>query len=146
MAGRRSLVPLATPSLSRSALSFMDILLHKVLDPKLPTPPARVAASRPDQSTILKHPSEKEFLAQVAPKAIGDAPLPSFDPGVFNNELLKLKLYPTLDPKNPLKVLEPQGNIVEGTYIGTQLALTQAYSRIEQTWVPGSPTLKSPSI
>jgi len=112
----------------------MDTLLHKVLDPKLPTPPARVAASRPDQSTILKHPSEKEFLAQIAPKAIGDAPFPSFDPGVFNNELLKLKLYPTLDPKNPLKVLEPQGNIIEGTYIGTQLALTQAYSRIEQTF------------
>lgn len=133
MVGRRSLIPSSNPSTTGKAFAFMDNFLHKVLDPSLPTPPARVAASRPDQNTILKHPTEKEFLAQIAPKAVGDAPLPSFDPGIFNNELLKLKLYPTVDPKNPLVVKPPAGNIVEGTYVGTQLALTQAYSRIEQT-------------
>ena len=126
---RRSFVP----SLPGKAFAFVDTLLHKALDPQLPTPPARVAAMRPDQNTILKHPTEKEFLAQIAPKAIGDAPLPSFDPGIWNNEMLRLKLYPVVDPKDPQLVREPQGNIVEGTYIGTQLALTQAYSRIEQT-------------
>lgn len=112
----------------------MDTLLHRALDGDLPTPTAKVAAARPDQNSILKHPTEKEFLAQIAPKSVGDAPLPSFDPGIFNNELLKLELYPTLDPEDPHIVRPPVGNIVEGTYIGTQLALTQAYSRIEQTF------------
>jgi len=121
MVGRRIIAP-SGPS-----------LLHKALDGDLPTPPAKVVAARPDQNSILKHPTEKEFLAQIAPKSIADAPLPSFDPGIFNNELLKMKLYPTIDPKNPLVIRPPVGNIVEGTYIGTQLALTQAYSRIEQT-------------
>ncbi|KAK0619383.1 lipoxygenase [Immersiella caudata] len=134
MVGRRPIVPLASPSLPGKALAFMDTLLHKALDGDLPTPPAKVVAARPDQNSILKHPTEKEFFAQIAPKSIADAPLPSFDPGIFNNEILKMKLYPTLDPKNPLVVRPPVGNIVEGTYIGTQLALTQAYSRIEQTF------------
>lgn len=98
----------------------------------LPTPPSHVAAARPDLRAILKHPSEKEYFAQIAPEAVENAPLPSFDPGVFNNELLKLKLYPTFDPEDPTLVKEPEGNIVEGTYMGTQLALTEAYSRIER--------------
>ncbi|KAK0652821.1 lipoxygenase [Cercophora newfieldiana] len=134
MVGRRPIVPLPGPSLPGKAMAFVDTLMHKALDGDLPSPPAKVVAARPDQNSILKHPTEKEFLAQIAPKSIGDAPLPSFDPGIFNNEILKLKLYPTLDPKNPLVVRPPVGNIVEGTYIGTQLALTQAYSRIEQTF------------
>jgi hypothetical protein len=133
MVGRRPIVPPSSPSLPSKAFAFMDTLLHKALDGDLPSPPAKVAAARPDQNSILKHPTEKEFLAQIAPKSVGDAPLPSFDPGIFNNEILRMKLYPTLDPKNPLVVRPPVGNIVEGTYIGTQLALTQAYSRIEQT-------------
>ncbi|KAK3326154.1 lipoxygenase [Apodospora peruviana] len=97
-------------------------------------PTSRQAAGRPDQSTILKHIPEREFLAQIAPKDVANAPLPSFDPGVFDNELLKLKLYPTIDPDNPNVVKEPEGNIKQGTYVGTQVALTQAYSRIEQTF------------
>jgi sulfur relay (sulfurtransferase) DsrC/TusE family protein len=135
MAGnRRSFLASVSPSLPGRAFAFMDNFLHRALDGDLPTLPARVTASRPDQNSILKHPTEKEFFAQIAPKAVGEAPLPSFDPGVFNNELLKMKLYPVIDPKNPLVVHPPVGNIVEGTYIGTQLALTQAYSRIEQTF------------
>ncbi|KAK0720287.1 lipoxygenase [Lasiosphaeris hirsuta] len=134
MTGRRSFLSLASPSLPGKAFAFVDSLLHKVLDPNLPSPPASVAAARPDQQSILKHPSEREFFAQIAPKAVKDAPLPSFDPGIFDNELMKLKLYPTIDPEDPQLVKEPEGNIVEGTYMGTQLALTQAYSRIEQTF------------
>lgn len=135
MAGNRRSILLggSSPSLSGKAFAFVDTLFHKVLDPSLPTPPLKVAAARPDQNSILKHPTEKEFMAQVAPKSVGDMPLPSFDPGIFNNELLKAKLYPVVDPKNPLDVHEPEGNVVQGTYMGTQLALTQAYSRIEQT-------------
>ncbi|KAK1756967.1 putative lipoxygenase [Echria macrotheca] len=130
MKNRRSFVP----SLPGKAFAFVDTFLHKALDGDLPTPSAKLAALRPDQNTILKHPTEKEFMAQIAPKTVADAPLPSFDPGVFNNEMLRLKLYPVIDPNDPQLVKEPEGNIVEGTYIGTQLALTQAYSRIEQTF------------
>jgi len=115
------------------AMAFVENLLHRALDGSLPTPTAQQAANRPTQDTILNHPTEKDFLAQIAPKSIKDLTFMSFDPGVFDNELLQLKLYPTIDPKDPKKVREPEGNIHEGTYVGTQIALTQAYSRIEQT-------------
>ncbi|KAL2162900.1 hypothetical protein VTH06DRAFT_6736 [Thermothelomyces fergusii] len=65
---------------------------------------------------------------------VADIPLPSFDPGIFDNELMKLRLYPIIDPQDPSVIREPEGNIREGTYWGTQVALTQAYSRIEQTF------------
>ena len=115
------------------ALAYIRSFFQKTLDPRLPTAPAKVVAARPNQRTILKHRREKQYFADIAPESVRDAPLPSFDPGVFDNELLKLKLYPTVDPRNPSLVREPEGNIVEGTYMGTQVALTQAYSRIEQT-------------
>jgi hypothetical protein len=114
-------------------LAFVQSFFQKPLDPNLPTPPARLAANRPSQKTILKHLTEKKYFAQTAPDSVGDVPLPSFDPGIFDNEMMKMKLYPTLDPRDPSVVREPEGNIVEGTYLGTQVALTQAYSRIEQT-------------
>lgn len=113
------------------AIHFVDNLLHKALDGDLPAVPSKQAMSRPDQGTILKHIPEKEFLAQIAPKDVSHAPLPSFDPGVFDNELLKLKLYATVDKDGEVK--EPEGNITKGTYLGTQVALTQAYAKIEQT-------------
>lgn len=134
MANRRIPQVSIIPSLPERAISFVDGLIHKAMDSNLPTPPLSTAATRPTQQTILKHPSEKEFFAQVAPKSVEHALLPSFDPGIFDNELLKMKLYPTVDPENPLKVGEPEGNIVQGTYLGTQLALTQAYARVEQTF------------
>ncbi|KAK3995566.1 putative lipoxygenase [Cladorrhinum sp. PSN332] len=114
--------------------SLLESFWQKQLDSNLPIPPKTLTANRPTQSTILKHLSEKEFLAQIAPKAVKDLPFLSFDPGVFDNELLSLKLYSTLDPNNPSLAKEPEGNIREGTYLGTQVALTQAYSRIEQTF------------
>jgi hypothetical protein len=114
-------------------LAFVQSLFEQRLDPNLPVPPPEVATRRPNQRTILKHLPEKEFFAQSAPESVGDVPLPSFDPGIFDNELMKLKLYPNIDPQDPSIVREPEGNIVEGTYMGTQVALTQAYSRIEQT-------------
>ncbi|GAB1314788.1 Manganese lipoxygenase [Madurella fahalii] len=131
-------------SLPGRALAWAQSLWHKVLDtsrpprkvldPNLPTPPAKVAAVRPNHRAILKHPSEKEYFDGIAPRSVRDAPLPSFDPGIFDNELLKLRLYPTIDPQNPSLVRAPEGDIVEGSYMGTQVALTQAYSRIEQTF------------
>ncbi|KAM7202572.1 putative lipoxygenase [Naviculisporaceae sp. PSN 640] len=125
MGGRRS------PSVADRAFHFVDNLLHKALDGDLPTISSKEAISRPDQASILKHIPEKEFLAQIAPKDVKNAPIPSYDPGVFDNELLKLKLYATVKDG---KVKEPEGNITKGTYLGTQVALTQAYSKIEQTF------------
>ncbi|KAL2131362.1 hypothetical protein VTI74DRAFT_5173 [Chaetomium olivicolor] len=113
---------------------FVRSFFEKPLNPNLPAPPPKVAATRPTQRTILKHLSEKEYFADIAPASVRDAPLPSFDPGVFDNEMLNLKLYPTVDPENPSIVRKPQGDILEGTYMGTQVALIQAYSRIEQTF------------
>lgn len=122
-----------TPWLPFRVLAFVQSFFEKPLDPNLPIPPPKLAAHRPSQRTILHHLPEKEYFAQTAPESVADVPLPSFDPGIFDNELMKLKLYPIIDPQNPSAVQEPEGNIVEGTYTGTQVALTQAYSRIEQS-------------
>jgi hypothetical protein len=103
------------------------------LHPNLPRPPPKLAARHPTQHSILRHLPEQAYFEQTAPEGVGDIPLPSFDPGVFDNEMHRLKLYPTLDPEDPSLVREPEGNITQGSYIGTQIALTQAYSRIEQT-------------
>ncbi|KAK4645760.1 hypothetical protein QC761_204370 [Podospora bellae-mahoneyi] len=114
--------------------ALLESYWQQQLDPALPTPPAEIKAIVPTQQSILKHLSEREYLKQLAPKSVKDAPLLSFDPGVFDNELLKLKLYSTVDPKDPSHAKEPEGDIVEGTYMGTQIALTQAYAKIEQTF------------
>lgn len=115
------------------ALTYIQSFFEKSLDPNLPKPPPQLAAKVPRQRTILKHLPERDYLDQTAPGSVADIPLPSYDPGVFDNELMKLKLYPTIDPHDPSLVQEPEGKIVEGTYMGTQVAVTQAYSRIEQT-------------
>ncbi|KAL2175190.1 lipoxygenase [Thermothelomyces heterothallicus CBS 202.75] len=114
--------------------TFLSGFFQKSLDPNLPVPPQKLAAQRPDEHTILRHLPERKHLAQTAPSSVADIPLPSFDPGVFDNELIKLRLYPIIDSQDPSVVREPEGNIREGTYRGTQVALTQAYSRIEQTF------------
>lgn len=102
--------------------------------PDLPLPPPHVAAAIPSHDDILRHPTEQEFFSGIiAPVSVAHAPLPSFDPGVFDNELLKLGLCPVVDPNDPTNVDEPEGDIKEGTYTGTQLALTEAYSRVEKT-------------
>lgn len=95
----------------------------------LPAPPP--CTPRVDAESILQHDNEKEFLNSL-PTRIEDAQLPSFDPGVLNNELLDLHIYRNLDPNDPTKSSDAGGNITKGTYAGTQVALTQLYSRIEQ--------------
>ena len=101
------------------------------IDDKLPCPIAN--SLPPHANEVLKHPDEKDFLSRMSPQNIQDLPLTSFDSGVFNNELLALELYSTVDPHDPTKAVGPKGNIVQGTYTGTQVALTQLYQRIEQT-------------
>lgn len=116
----------------RRALVFFQSFFATPLDWRLPRCPDKLAVKRPSHRTILQHLPERQYLAQTAPDEVADVPLPSFDPGIFDNELMKLKLYPTIDPRDPSVIHEPEGNIVEGTYQGTQVALTQAYARIEQ--------------
>ncbi|KID81294.1 lipoxygenase [Metarhizium guizhouense ARSEF 977] len=66
---------------------------------------------------------------------IQDVPFVDVDPGVFNRELLRLGLYAQ---PNQLRLEQPPvlggGNITEGTYSGTQAALTHAYNRIERSY------------
>jgi len=121
-------------SILNTLLDLRKAYWEKKLDKNLPIPPKSLAANRATQQSILRHLTEKEYLAKVAPQTAKDLPLGSFDPGVFDNELLQLKLYSTVDPKDPAQAREPEGNIRQGTYTGTQVALTQAYSRIEQTF------------
>jgi hypothetical protein len=102
-----------------------------ILNADLPVrPPNTPPVPKPDE--ILKHPSlgarEKELQINIK-----DVPFVDIDPGVFNRELVKLKLYAK---PNPRHLEQPPalggGNITEGTYSGTQAALTHAYSRIER--------------
>lgn len=99
--------------------------------PPLPAPPPYTP--RVDVKAIFQHDDEETFLSKL-PDRIQDAPLPSFDPGVLNNELLNLSIYQKVDPNDPTKTKDAGGNITKGTYAGTQVALTQLYSRIEQSY------------
>ncbi|KAM5344372.1 hypothetical protein ACJ41O_012909 [Fusarium nematophilum] len=95
-------------------------------------PPTAPAVPRPD--IILKQPGLEE-RKKDASIDIKDVPFADIDPGVFNSELLKLKIYARPDPNNLAKTPKlGGGNIVEGTYAGTQAALTHAYSRIERSY------------
>jgi len=67
MVGRRPIVPLPGPSLPGRALAFMESLMHKALDGDLPSPAAKVVAARPDQNSILKHPTERSFSLRLPP-------------------------------------------------------------------------------
>ncbi|KAH6990021.1 lipoxygenase [Ilyonectria destructans] len=100
--------------------------------PSLPVLPP-TAPDVPTSNTILEQPTlaDKKGLNVD----IKDVAFTDIDPGVFNSELVKLKLYVkpiasdlTKDPK------DGGGNIEEGTYAGTQAALTHAYSRIERSY------------
>jgi hypothetical protein len=95
----------------------------------LPIPPPCTRLE--NLASIFKHEVEEEFLKKL-PTSVRDALLPSYDPGVLSNELVDLKLYSRLNHDDPTKVEDAGGNIAEGTYGGTQVALTQVYSQIEQ--------------
>ncbi|KAK2669135.1 hypothetical protein RAB80_014661 [Fusarium oxysporum f. sp. vasinfectum] len=104
-----------------------------ILNADLPVrPPNAPPVPKPDE--ILKHPSLDARKNELQIN-IKDVPFVDIDPGVFNRELVKLKLY--VKP-NPRQLEQPPalggGNITEGTYSGTQAALTHAYSRIERSY------------
>lgn len=98
-------------------------------DPVLPVPPP--GAKHASLSSIFDHEAEEDFLKKL-PERVGDALLSSYDPGVLGNELVDQKLYSHADPEDPSKAVHAGGKIVQGSYGGTQVALTQVYSQIEQ--------------
>lgn len=93
-------------------------------------PPNAPAIPEPDE--ILKHPSLDARRRELETD-IKDVPFVDIDPGVFDTELVKLKLYAKPNPEHLEKPpVLGGGNITKGTYSGTQAALTHAYSRIER--------------
>ncbi|KAH6892615.1 lipoxygenase [Thelonectria olida] len=105
-----------------------------ILDPSLlPTRPPN-APPIPKPEDILKQPSLDARRRELA-IGIKDVPFSDIDPGVFNGELVKLGLYVKPNAKHLEQAPTPaKGNITEGTYSGTQAALTHAYSRIERSY------------
>ncbi|KAF4984881.1 hypothetical protein FZEAL_34 [Fusarium zealandicum] len=103
------------------------------LPASLPQLPASAPlAAKPD--AILKQPALDE-RKKDASISIQDVPFADIDPGVFNNELVRLKIYAKPVANNLSKKPElGGGNIEEGTYAGTQAALTHAYGRIERSY------------
>ena len=79
-----------------------------------------------------------QYLLKDTPQKIQDAQLTAWDAGVFNQELVELKITPIISDLTkpvPTQSEENEGSITEGTWAGTQLALTDLYRRIEQALV-----------
>ncbi|KAK1982084.1 lipoxygenase [Colletotrichum cereale] len=104
-----------------------------VLNLNLPIRPPG-ASALPTTEELLKHPSLEQRKAELRSK-ISDHPFSDIDPGVFDGELVRLNIFCKPDPdgfeKEPIR---GGGNILEGTYIGTQAAVTHAYKRIERSF------------
>ncbi|KAF4991493.1 hypothetical protein FGRMN_7804 [Fusarium graminum] len=100
--------------------------------PILPTIPD-IAPPVAQPNDILEQPSI-DNKRREATIPIQDVPFVDIDPGVFNSEIVKLRIY--AKPKSDLtkKPELGQGNIETGTYIGTQAALTHVYGRIERSY------------
>ena len=74
-----------------------------------------------------------QYLLKDTPQKIQDAQLTAWDAGLFNQELVELKIAPIVSDSTEPE--ENEGSITEGTWAGTQLALTDLYRRIEQALV-----------
>lgn len=93
-------------------------------------------AAQPQPLTKEDAPTTAELLADF-PEKIETATLKSWDSGVFAQELVTMKIVQVIDgvasPETPTEIVEePKGQMTEGTWGGTQLALTDMYSRIER--------------
>ncbi|KAK6082808.1 lipoxygenase 1 [Seiridium cupressi] len=136
----------------RRALGYDEAHPISSLNANLPKPPSYASLPRP--ADILKHPDEIELFKKIV--GIAEAPLEDFDPGVlslfweFTGSRLSVSALETwvFTPDNSSSSgrVDPEkahtregfkydgGNIKEGTYAGTQAAVTQLYSRIEQSY------------
>lgn len=90
-----------------------------------------------EPAPILEHPSEDD-LFQAVPEDVKDYRLKHWDKGVFSLELLNLSITPPtvniFDGVVSGHIEIPAGQVKEGTYSGTQLALTEMFSRIEKRY------------
>ena len=89
------------------------------------------------QSLALLPDQTKPAPSQALPSDIAKASLKSWDKAVFASELISLNIVPPLDPaivgqKKADGSNVGDGQVQEGTYSGTQLALTEMYDRIER--------------
>lgn len=86
------------------------------------------------EQLILQQPS-KDALLQDVPADVNAFQLKHWDKGVFSLELLNLAITPPTvaiaDGGVSDEINVPEGQIKEGTYGGTQLAITEIFSRIE---------------
>lgn len=69
-------------------------------------------------SPVQVKPMPIEKMLAGVPQKVRELPLKSFNKGIFGKELVDLGIA-------------DGGNITEGTYGGTQLALTEIYDRVE---------------
>ena len=76
-----------------------------------------------------------QYLLKDTPKKVEDVQLSAWDSALFNQELVHLKVAPIVTnltkPDVPTQSKENEGDIKEGTWAGSQLALTELYRRIE---------------
>lgn len=120
-----------TYSTLRQKLGYDEVQLKSRLNADLPQPPSYAAAT--NHKTILEHSDETDLFKKII--EVAKAPLEDFDPGVFSEELINLGIVGRVDPEKAHGqdgFQAGDGNIEEGTYAGTQAALTQVYSLIEQ--------------
>ncbi|TDZ62083.1 putative linoleate 9S-lipoxygenase 3 [Colletotrichum trifolii] len=83
---------------------------------------------------LLKQPSLEARKAKLKER-ISELSLLDFDPGVFDNELLRQNIIVKPDQENLEKrTRRGKGNITEGTYDGTQAAITHTYKKIERSF------------
>lgn len=89
--------------------------------------PAAKSVEVPNFDSIApKIPGAEEDI----PEKVADYKLKRWDAGIFAQELVKEDLAPRVAEEGKLRVND--GQIEEGTYGGTQLALTEMYDRIER--------------
>lgn len=88
------------------------------------------------EALILRWPSKKDLLRDV-PESITEFPLQHWDKGVFSLELLDQDITPVTvtSGKGGRKLQFPKGQVTRGTYVGTQMAITEMYNRIEAAYV-----------
>lgn len=88
------------------------------------------------EALILKGPSKTDLLRDV-PESITDFPLQHWDKGVFSLELLDQAITPVTVTygEGGRKLHFPKGQVTRGTYVGTQMAITEMYNRIEAAYV-----------
>ena len=101
-------------------------------------PLASVTTFPQPQPLHKDHGPSLDTLLQVAPQQIQDVELKSWDPALFAQELVALNIAPltkNITSAAPTVSEENVGQIEEGTWGGTQVAVTDMFDRIEHGYV-----------